>query len=165
MSLPDDDKDAVDCMVQWLYTKRIVLTVSVSRQSSEECYMQLAKLNTLAEKYHICLLKNDIVDELFDYKKIRDIRPPQLPVIKHVYDNTTERSSFRKLIVAWYIYHIDLEWYDQATSRDELASVSQDFAIDLALASGARHKYPDRKGPFTRPSKEFHESAPNEPLE
>ena len=164
MSLPDDDEDAVECMIQWLYTKKIVLAVPFSRAISEGCHMHLARLNTLAEKYDICALKNDIVDELFDYYKNHlCIRPPQSPFVKHVYDNTTEKSSFRKLIVAWYVYHIDLVWYEKDTSRHELASVSQDFAIDLALELGARIKDEDRESPFTRPSKDFHESAPNEP--
>lgn len=161
MPLPDDDKDSIGRMIQWLYTRKLNLTVPVSPETSEECYMQLAKLNTLADKYDIYLLTNRIVDELFDLAKPpRNFRPPQIPVIAYVYNNTTGGSSFRKLLVAWYAYRIDFEWYDCNTTRDDLSKASQEFTIDLVMALGARLKYPDRSDPFTLPSSVFHEMPP-----
>ncbi len=161
MSLPDDDKDSVGRMIQWLYTRNFELTVPISVETSEECWFQLAKLNTLADKFDIYHLKNQIVDELFDLAKPpRKIKPPQIPAVAYVYKNTTEGSSFRKLMVAWCTYHIDLAWYDKESTGDSLAEVSQDFAIDLAMALGARLKYPDRKSPFTQSSSAYHETPP-----
>lgn len=161
MSLPDHDKDSVGRMIQWLYTRKFELTFPVSSETSGECYMQLAKLNTLADKYDIYLLKNQIVDELFDLTKPpRNFKPPQISVTKYVYDNTTEGSSFRKLLVAWYVYRIDLKWYDCDTTKATLAEVSQDLAIDLAVALGVRQKYPERPNPFTLPSTFYHEEPP-----
>ena len=58
MSLPDDDKSSVERMLKWLYTRKLELTVPVSIETSHECYMQLAQLNTLADKYDVYLLKN-----------------------------------------------------------------------------------------------------------
>ena len=163
ISLLDDDKNSIERLTKWLYTKKLDLTTPVSKETSEECYMQLAKLNTLAEKYDIHALKNDIVDELFElYKPPKNIKPPQIPVIKEVYDNTTERSSFRKLMVAWSAYHIAFDWYGRDDSRTGLAGVSQDFAIDLARELGLRLENRDRKSPFTLPSKAFHETSPKE---
>ena len=169
MSLPEDDKDSVGHMIRWLYTKKFDLTISVCRETSGKRYMQLAMLNTLAEKYDIYLLKNDIVDELFALTKPpRDNTPPpppQIPVIKHVYDNTTEGSSFRKLMVAWYAYRIDFKWYSFDSTKSSLAKVSHDFAIDLAIALSVRVKHPDhqdRENPFTLPSSTFHETPPKE---
>ena len=164
MSLPDDDKDSVGHMIQWLYTKKLHLTVPVSVETSEECYMQLAKLNALAEKNDIRSLKNDIIDELFDLSgPPKHFQPPDVPVITHVYDTTSERSSFRKLMVAWYAYHIHFVWYERGTTKETLAGISPDFAIDLAIEFGLRQKDPNRKSPFYRPSTDFHESEPNEP--
>lgn len=165
MPLPEDDKDSVERMIQWLYTKEFDLTVPVSEGTSAECYLQLAKLNTLAEKYDIYLLKNDIVDKLFDFRNSSKVQgtkflSPPIPAIKHVYDNTTKRSSFRKLIVAWHAYHISFEWYDKETTRDVLAELSHDFAIDLAMELGARHEDPDRESPFTLPRETFYEKLP-----
>lgn len=164
MPLPDDDKDAVERMISWLYTRKFELTVPVSKETSEERYMQLAKLNTLADKYDIYPLKNRIVDELFYLekapKKPYTVRTPSIAVITYVYNNTTEGSSFRKLMVAWYAYHIEFDWYDRDTTRGSLAEVSQAFAIDLVMALGARHKYPNRRSPFTLASSAYHETPP-----
>lgn len=161
MSLPDHDKDSVGRMISWLYTKNLELTKPVSNETSEECYMQLAKLNTLADKYDMYLLKNHIVDELFDLTKPpRGHKPPQAPVIAYVYNNTTEGSTFRKLMVAWYAYRIDPTWYERDATKDDLAEVSQDFSIDLVMALGARTKHPQRKSLFIQPSSTYHEKPP-----
>lgn len=161
MPLPDDDKDAVRRMISWLYTKKVELTVPVSTETSEECYMQLAELNTLADKYDIYLLKNQIVDELFGLKKgPNNIRPPQIRPIAYVYKNTTEGSSFRKLIVAWYAFEINFKCYELERTRNVLAEISQDFAIDLVMELGARQAHPDRSSPFTLPPSVFYENPP-----
>ena len=164
MTLPDDDKDLVGSMIQWLYTQKLHLTMPVSMETSNVCYMKLAKLNALAEKYDIRSLKNDIIDKIFDLgPSSKDLKPPQIPPTKYVYDTTSERSSFRKLLVAWNAYHIDCAWYERDTTRNVLAGGSPDFVLDLVMEFGLRQKYPNRKSPFTRPSKDFHELAPNEP--
>ncbi len=166
MALPDDDKDAVGRMIQWLYTRNFELTIPISAETSGECYLQLAKLNTLADKYDIYLLRNRIVDELFDLAvPPKDIKPPQIPVVAYVYKNTAERSSFRKLMVAWYAYRVDFVWYEKETTKAMLAEVPQDFAIDLAMAIAVRHKYPDRRAPFTQPSSAYHETPPKKGAE
>lgn len=161
MILPEDDKDSVRRMIQWLYSRKLGLKRPVSDETSDECYMQLAKLNTLADKYDIYLLKNDIVDELFHLQKPpRDFKPPPTSVVAYIYNNTTRTSSFRKLMVAWYAHLIDFEWYGSDATRDWLAEVCHDFAIDLVLALGTKEKYPDRSSPFTLPTSVFHEMPP-----
>ena len=160
MPLPDDDKDSVQRMILWLYTRKLELTVPVSAETSEECYMQLAKLNTLADKYAIRLLKNHIVDELFRLSELPinfKFKQPQMRVIAYVYHNTTRGSSFRKLMVAWYACGVGLEFYDQETTRDRLAEPSQEFAIDLVVALAARVKNPHGTSAFTQPSSVHHE--------
>lgn len=159
MLLPDDDKDSVGRMIQWLYTKKFGLIFPICEKTSAECYMQLARLNTLADKYDMYQLKNDIVDDLFDLSKSpRNILPPQMPVVKYVYNNTTAESSFRKLLVAWYVYGVDGAWYSWETTRDQIACVSQDFAVDLAIAIGIKQHNPKKRNPSTLPSSTFHEA-------
>ncbi|KAL9073492.1 MAG: hypothetical protein Q9161_002913 [Pseudevernia consocians] len=161
MSLPEEDKDSVGRMIQWLYTRKFELTTPVSKKTSQECYMQLAMLNTLADKYDIFLLKNHIVDELFDLtKELRNFQPPLIPVVAYVYNNTTERSSFRKLMVAWYAFGIELKWYELDHTKILLAEASQEFAIDLVVALAAKLEYPERRPPFTLPSSSYHETPP-----
>lgn len=161
MPLPDDDKESFGRMIQWLYSRNIELTVPISGETSEECYMQLAKLNTLADKYDIYLLKNHIVDHLFGLSKPpRSFQPPQMAIVNYVYNNTTEGSAFRKLLVGWYAYRIDFKYYDSDTGRTLLAGALQEFVVDLVMALGARQKYPGRGSPFTRPSSVYHETPP-----
>ena len=161
MSLPDDDKDSVGRMIQWLYTRKIELTTPVSKETSEECYMQLAMLNTVADKYDIFLLKNHIVDELVDLTKSpRNFQPPPMPVVTYVYNNTTGASSFRDMMVAWYAYGIDLKWYELDNTKMRLAEASQGFAIDLVVVLAARLKYPKRPRPLSLPSSSYHETPP-----
>ena len=166
MTLPDDEKDSFGCMIQWLYTRKLHLSTPISKEASKACYMELAKLNALAEKYDIRSLRNDIIDQVYELKNLpKDSSPPHIPAIRYVYKTTSERSSLRKLMVAWAAYHIDFEWYERDNIRDTLAEISPDFAIDLAIEFGLRQKDPARKSPFTRPSKDFHEAAPNKPQE
>ena len=149
MKLPDDDADSVERMIQWLYAKNLELTHPISVETSAECYMQLAKLNTLAEKYDIYLLHNDIVDELYDLTETpKNIKPPQMAPIKHVYENTTGDSAFRKLMVAWYAHKINFQWYEGYSARKYLADIPQDFAVDLAIELGMKHGNPTRKSAF-----------------
>ena len=61
MPLPDDDKELIGSMIQWLYTKKLHLTIPVSKKTSNVCYMELAKLNALAEQYNIRPLRDDII--------------------------------------------------------------------------------------------------------
>ena len=161
MPLADDDKDSVRRMISWLYTKRVECTVPDTEKTSHECYMQLARLNTLADKYDVYLLKNHIVDQIFTLSKPpSQIRPPHCLIVAYVFDNTTTESSFRKLLVAWYAYRIDFGFYDSDTVKDMLADASQEFAIDLVVALGLKMRHPDRKNPFTLPSSTFHETPP-----
>ncbi len=98
MSLPDDEIDPVERMIGWLYSAKIQLTSPVSSEAATERYWQLAKLNTLADKYDIVHLKNSIIDELYELRKSSRVPRPQ--VIQYVYSNTTQQSPFRKLLVA-----------------------------------------------------------------
>lgn len=164
MSLPDDDKDSVGRMISWLYSRKLDLTVPVSEETAEECYWQLARLNTLADKYDIYLLKNHIIDKVFDLKLASgNFKVPPLAVVAYIYNNTTEKSSLRKLMVAWSAYHVDCVWYDRGSTRGLLAELPHEFAIDLVMALGARQKYPNRSSPFTQPSSAYHETRPDSP--
>ena len=161
MALPEDDHGSVRRMVQWLYARKCELTDPVSVETFEECFMQLAKLNTLADKYDMHLLKNYIIDELFHLvKPPGSFRPPQVPVAVYVYNNTPRESSFRKLLVAWFVYGIDLTWYHSDTAKESLATAPHEFAIDLAMALAVRAEIPYRASPFTHPSSTWYEMPP-----
>ena len=147
MSLPEDDPDAVERMMQWLYSGTLDLA-PVTTESSDECYWQLARLNTLADKYNIIPLKNRIVDILFELKtKSANAKPPQMAVITYVYNHTTGKSAFRELIVAWYVWHINFEFYTSESTAKVLAYAPL-FAVDLAVALGRKIQLPGSRSPF-----------------
>lgn len=149
MDLPDHDVESVERMIQWLYNKQYELVKWSSengRITATTRYWQLAKLNTLADKYNIIGLSNNIIDQLYILRSKRC--SPRLDVAGYVYDNTTESSSFRKLLIAWYVWEIDMKWYQDAEVREWLLDVPE-LAVDLAIAFGIKASDPLQKKPFS----------------
>ena len=147
MALPEDDPETVEHFMQWLYYNSLGLTKGVCSETWNERYWQLARLNTFADKFDVGLLKNSIIDELFALAPKSDAIPPQPSVIAYIYENTTQTSSLRKLIVAWYAWHINRNWY---TTSGALACLENTptFAADLAIALSQRVHDPNLKNPF-----------------
>lgn len=148
IGLEDHDVEAVERMVQWLYSRQYELVEWSSedgKSTASTRYWQLAKLNTLADKYNIIELSNDIIDQLYilHSKKFG----PQLDIATYVYDNTTENSAFRKLIIAWYAWEIDMKWYQNDSVRKSLLEIPQ-MAVDIAIAFGIKASDPAKKSPF-----------------
>lgn len=164
IELPDDDIDTVDRFMQWLYTKDYQLTGFHTEEEAHKRFDALAKLNTFADKFSIALLTNNIIDrmwevwELYSKKALpsKQLFCPRISLVGYVYENTTPHSAFRKLMVAWYSWEIAPSWYDHLHSRDALADVSHDFALDLAMALGQRIAFRDRMSPFALPKEVFY---------
>ena len=69
MTLPDDDPDAFESLVQWIYFKKYKVDPAAVRDSVEktqELYMNLVDTYVLADKYNVLDLKNEIMDQLVD---------------------------------------------------------------------------------------------------
>lgn len=147
MALPEDDPGTVERFMQWLCFKSLGLTKGVSAETWDERYWQLARLNTFADKFDIGLLKNSIVDELFALQSTPDTSPPQLPVVGYIYENTTETSSLRKVIVGWYAWHINFDWYTRSSTPAILEDIPK-FVADLATAMSQRVQHPSLNSPF-----------------
>lgn len=81
-----------------------------------------------------------------------------MDVVTYVYENTTEKSSFRKLMVAWYVWKIDYKWYKQASIRDIILELPE-FAADLAIALALRAGFTTEKNPLTGSSSDYHEKS------
>ena len=154
MALPEDDLEIVERFMQWLYFKSIALAKGVCRETRDARYWQLARLNTLADKFDVGLLKNSIIDELFALKR-QTSSPPQPPVVAYIYENTTQTSSLRKLIVGWYVWHIKYDWYT-ASGTPACLEGTPTFATDLAIAMSQRVQDPNLKSPFwSKPSSHY----------
>jgi len=165
MDMIDDDVDAVDRFVQWLYSKKYQLSrFDVDEKTANERFHELAKLNTFADKYNIGDLTNDIIDRMWEpWNLFADhllssklLFCPRMSLVAYVYDNTNDNSSFRQLMVAWYAWEISLTWYDHAKTKEALSDVSQDFVVDLAMVLGQRIGFEDRTSPFALPKEVFY---------
>lgn len=154
IELVDDDVEAVGRLVQWLYRSSYDLSSFETEENANQRFFQLAKLNTLADKYDIPHLTNDIIDRIWDANpEIRSRRShtfaPRVSLVAYVYDNTNQTSSFRKLMVAWYAWEVPLRWYEADETKEELADISHDFALDLVVAFAQQKRSPDQTSPFT----------------
>ena len=134
-------------MIQWLYSKQYELAKWSEdiKTTAFARYWQLAKLNTLADKYNIIGLSNNIIDQLYILHS-KNV-PPQLDVTTYIYDNTTENSSFRKLLIAWFCWEIDMKWYQGASVRESLLTAPE-VAVDIAIAFGIKASLLPQKKPF-----------------
>lgn len=156
MTLPDEDPETVERLMQWLYFKSLSLTKAVCVGTSEERYLQLARLNTLADKFDIRLLSNAIINELFALKYSSKSWSPQKAVVAYIYENTTETSSLRKLMVGWFVWHIDPEWFTFSESLQFLANTPM-FAADLAIAMSRKAADPSLRSPFSSKPSSYYE--------
>ena len=160
MTLPDDDINTVNRMVQWLYTGAYQLTPYDTRQHATDRYWELAKLNVFVDKYDILSLKNNIIDQLYDNRntpQMTDAFPPPISVILYVFENTSSFSSFRKLMLGWLVWHLDRDVYDSANTRAQLLE-NGEFAAELAIALGQRLG-PSGKNPFSADRAIYYESS------
>ena len=131
-----------------MYFRSLGLTEVTSLDTSEECYWQLARLYTLADKFDVRLLKESIIDELFAIGSKPELWPPQPDVVTYIYENTTEQSPLRELMVGWYVWHIDQDWYTLSGSRAFLADTPM-FAADVAIAMSRKAEDPSLKSPIS----------------
>lgn len=164
MELPDEDTDTVDRFSDWLYTKGYQVAGFRTEDDAHERLDALAKLNTFADKFNISTLTNSIIDRMWEPWALFNkgclasnlLFCPRVSLVAYVYENTTPESHFRKLMVAWYAWEIGLSWYDHIDTRDALADIGQDFAVDLAMALAQRLAYRDRTSPFKLPKEVFY---------
>ncbi|KAK4692923.1 hypothetical protein P7C71_g4376, partial [Lecanoromycetidae sp. Uapishka_2] len=164
MELPDEDTETLDRFSAWLYTTKYQLAGFNTEEEAHERFNALAKLNTFADKFNIGTLMNNIIDRMWEPWTLfskgslpsKCLFCPRVSLVAYVYENTTLESHFRKLMVAWYAWEIGLSWYDHPDTRDALADIGQDFAVDLAMALGQRLAFRDRTSPFRWPKEVFY---------
>lgn len=158
MRLSEDDVDTFQRFVSWLYTKKYGLSGFETEPDVEERYMQLASLYVLSDKFGIGSLKNEMIDHLFSMRLTTDINAPPQSAISLVYANSVGGSAFRKLLVEWYVWHIEGIWYTNPRVPGILAEVP-DFAAELAVAFGQRIANPKQRSLFEGDSSALYEDA------
>ena len=149
MALPEDDAQAFDNILHWLYSGKFLNTTSStfkeSREQAQEVYLQLAVLYVTADKYDIHGLQNHIMSYICEL--YRDDWPvaPGPSVIDYIYKTSSQSSPFRQVLVQWYVWSVDLSCYARPSTPQWLSQrleFAADMVIEFALrASGGKNPW------------------------
>ncbi len=160
MDLPEDDHEAINRLVQWLYSERYQLPRIGDESKNRKCFDALARLNTLGEKYQITGLKNNVIRKLFRMR--RDfLFIPGPTLVAYVYGNTSQGSSFRKFLVDCYSWGVASVWFTKVGTQSLLADIP-DFAADLAIALVQMVEDPTKGNPFDGDNSKYYEILESE---
>ena len=120
--------------------------------------MRLVKVYATAEKYGMTSLKNELIDLLFTFRRASPRpKPPTSNIIDYVYDTTPTNSPLRKLLVAWYTWHVHKDWYADGTTPTML-SQTPEFAADLTCSMSLKANGMTKSSPLDGKSNAYHES-------
>ena len=156
MTLPEDDAETVDRMIQWLYSGKYKIDEEALKdfQRSQVILMQLARLYVCADKYGIIKLKDDIIDQVHIAQKPEGTYLPGSDIISYVYQNTTKGSRLRRLIVEWFAWYGSASWFGDSAVQAILCQVPE-FLADMVAKVIAKNE--GAKDPWEQPVSSFHE--------
>ncbi|KAL8842350.1 MAG: hypothetical protein Q9205_006630 [Flavoplaca limonia] len=143
INLEEDDPDIFGHIVQWLYRGKLETLSKVEVDTGFDYWMKLFQLYVLADKYGMRLLKNAVMDLLFqtrDRRKNKETethKPPQQSCVTYVYENTAPGSQLRRFLVIYYVWHIKLEWFN-LSSTIEWLEANPAFGAELPQAFASR---------------------------
>ncbi|KAK3379109.1 hypothetical protein B0T24DRAFT_610717 [Lasiosphaeria ovina] len=126
LELPDDDPDAFELFVGWLYGKAQSKSYTIADGPIDWDIEAMTFLNLyiLSKKYFNEDLSNNAIDlayEYFDYFSDLD-RKDQLEYLRHVVDNTLPGDSMRSLLV--FVISVDLfQEHSEEFKRDSLSKI------------------------------------------
>ena len=133
MSLPEDDAELFNLMVEWLYSRHYDMSPPTGdRYIDCARFMQPTRLYVLADKYAITKLKNHIAEILFSAMKLRGSAGPDTDTVAYAYRNLPRTSGFRKLLVDFHACNIKHDWYEQASSKRFLQK-NPKFMFDVLM--------------------------------
>ena len=159
MSLPEDDPETIDRLIQWVYSKHfrfLKWTTGRSNHYGSVPLMQLATLYVAADKYRIVGLKDKVIDQLWkllgltqDEVKVED------KLIEYVYENTLAGCKLRKLLVHWQAQSTSLVH----KNKTKLVGNHPEYAAELLtrMSRGRPNPWLKRDG-----QKAYHENTGDE---
>ena len=131
VALPEDDRDAFQTFVNWLYTKEVDVVNGIDFDVYVDVKLFIAKLATcyiLGDKLQARRFRNDVLDAII-HVCLKTNQVPNDVEIARCYSNTQTKSTLRRLFVDM------CTWY---SSQYELGSL--DFSILPAEFTGACFK-------------------------
>lgn len=157
MYLPEDDEGTFELFVDWLYYQRYEMLPQLEPYDDDdddsghdddddsghndaelwiakcdERYLQPCRLYVLADKYRIFKLKSLVVERLFAAAAGPNMNGPSCGTLTYASKHTTQGSTLRKLLVDYYTWNIDLDWYEDDHIEAFLRE-NTDIATDLLL--------------------------------
>ncbi len=135
INLEDDDPEVFENIIQWLYRRNLETLSSIEAVADENYFMDLVRSYTLADKYGITALQNDVMGLLRG--TLKSLKSLQLTHAKYVYENTAHGSQLREFLVACFVWQIDLDWFSRKEAFAWLEDVPA-FAVELAVALASR---------------------------
>ena len=162
MTLPEDDAQAFDSLIQWLYSGKLPNIAKTAFEESVEqfdkLFMQLALLYVTADKYDIRELQNHVMSYICELKRDKCAHTPGSNMIDYIYDSSPQNSPFRRLLVQWYVWCVPPRAYSHSLIPDWLRPRS-DFAVDLVIEFALRAS--GGKNPWETGAERFHLSTGN----
>lgn len=92
-------------------------------------------------------------------KEAEEYLVPRIPDVEYVLENTIHGSQLPRFVVAYYIWHINLDWY-QGKGVHNLLETIPELSTELLIALSSRVL--SSKDPFEDPSS-FHKYVKNRP--
>ena len=129
MVLLEDDEDAFESFVDWLYTQRRDYPPIDTEQREAIAKMKHLRLYILADKYDVPPLKKRVLSDMM--RLFKDCtQPPTCTVLGLAYSELPRKSGMRRLLLDWCIEKSDPSWYDQPDFGYWLHG-NPEFAVDL----------------------------------
>lgn len=152
MELTEDDAEAFERFIQWLYRRDFTISPIGDKQCTSSRYRELVRVYILADKFDVPLLKNRVVVFLFDTVRLPNGNfrwqaghhchfRPRSGDAKLVYTNTVKGSPIRNFMAAycaWYYPVAKLEEQDFWESISDNPEFFIDVSMNLARRSNNR---------------------------
>lgn len=158
----DHFRHAPDCLIAQQAYEALIPIKSSDEEAhlSDTYFVRLARVYATAEKYGITALKNTLLDLVFHLKRAdAKPRPPTSNVLSYVYNTTPTTSPLRRLLVAWYTWHVDFRWYDTEDGLKTLYDLPE-FAAELACSNARKMNGLIKFSPLYGKSEVYHEGVP-----
>ena len=124
MELIEDDAEAFDRFIQWLYRRDFTISPIGDTQCTTSRYQKLVRVYILADKFGVPLLKNRVMAFLFDTIRLPDGRfrlkcthdcqfRPRSGEVKLVYTNTVKGSPIRNFMAAYCAWYLPVGTFEK----------------------------------------------------
>lgn len=134
MTLPDDDDELFDLLVEWLYTQNYNMPQPTGDKDKDAGrFREPIRLYVLADKYGITSLKNMIAKMVFHAMQEYNTVWPDMNTIAYTYQNVPSTSGMRKLLADFHACKPNPDWYNITKVRILLQS-NPEFAADVMLS-------------------------------